>query len=152
VFAPELNQRVRRSMNEAEPVRRVEDLPEVAPEPKELEQAEAPRREPPRAAMPVQKSSEPVEKDNPGLNEEIALLDAARAAVNAGRPTEALERLDDHSRRFPKGSLALEAEVVRVQALAAAGRSEEASRRAKRVLSRSPNSVVAARLRRYVLE
>jgi hypothetical protein len=86
------------------------------------------------------------------LNEEVALLDKARSAVRTGRPNEGLARLDEHAARFPKGSLSLEAQVLRVQALAAAGRTEEASRRAKRILSRSPNSVVAQRLRQYVLE
>jgi hypothetical protein len=89
---------------------------------------------------------------SPGLNEEIALLDRARSAINGGRPSEALVRLDEHAAKFPKGGLSLEAQVLRVQALAAAGRNEEASRRAKRILSRSPNSVVAKRLRQYVIE
>jgi predicted Zn-dependent protease len=87
-----------------------------------------------------------------GLNEELGLLDQARAAIRQGRPNEALARLDEHSTRFPKGALSLEAQVLRVQGLAAAGRTEEASRRAKRILSRSPNSVVAQRLRQYVIE
>jgi hypothetical protein len=87
-----------------------------------------------------------------GLNEELALLDKARFAVRSGHPSDALARLDEHSARFPKGSLALEAQVLRVQALAGAGRREEASRRAKRILSRSPNSVVAQRLRQYVID
>jgi hypothetical protein len=86
------------------------------------------------------------------LNDEVELLDRARAAINGGRPNDALVRLDEHSSKFPKGGLALEAQVLRVQALAAAGRNEEASRRAKRILSRSPNSVVAKRLRQYVTE
>jgi hypothetical protein len=92
------------------------------------------------------------QETSPGLNDEIELLDRARAAINGGRPNEALVRLDEHSSKFSKGGLALEAQVLRVQALAAAGRSEEASRRAKRILSRSPNSVVAKRLRQYVIE
>src|SRR5690606_31049317 len=69
------------------------------------------------------------------LNEELALLDQARAAIRQGRPNDALARLDEHSSRFPKGALSLEAQVLRVQGLAAAGRTEEASRRAKRILS-----------------
>lgn len=88
----------------------------------------------------------------PGLDDEIALLDAARAAVKGGRASAALVHLNEYSRSFPKGRLRLEAEVLRVEALAAAGRRDEASVRAKRLLGRSPNSVVAARLRRYVLE
>lgn len=88
----------------------------------------------------------------PGLNDEVALLDRARAAISGGRPTEALLRLDEHAAKFPKGGLTLEAQVLRVQALSAAGRKEEASSRAKRILGRSPNSVVANRLRQYVIE
>jgi hypothetical protein len=86
------------------------------------------------------------------LNEELALLDRARAGADQGRPQEALRLLDQHAQTFPKGRLGLEAEVLRVQALAEAGRKEEASVRAQRILKRSPNSVVAARLRRYVTE
>lgn len=123
------------------------ELPVVAP------RTVAPGRS--KAASPdrVAPAHDGVSSDrHAGLNEELSLLDAARSAVNGGRPGEALKRLDEHSSRFPKGSLRLEAEVLRVQALAGQGRKEEASRRAKRVLERSPNSVVAARLRRYVIE
>jgi hypothetical protein len=86
------------------------------------------------------------------LREEVAVLDRARVAARAGRSTEALTLVDSYMRDFPQGSLRLEAEVVRVQALAAAGRRSEASLRAKKLLAQSPNSVVASRLRGYVQE
>jgi hypothetical protein len=43
----------------------------------------------------------------------------------------------------------LEAEVLKVEALAASGRTGEASRLADRLLVRNPKSVVASRLRRF---
>jgi hypothetical protein len=86
------------------------------------------------------------------LREEVAVLDRARAAARSGHNAEALTLVDSYVRDFPQGSLRLEAEVVRVQALAAAGRRSEASLRAKKLLAQSPNSVVASRLRGYILE
>ena len=88
----------------------------------------------------------------PSIRDEVALLDRARAAVGGGDGSLALRHLDHYASEFPKGSLRLEAEVLRIQALASAGRKVEASQRAKRLLARSPNSVVASRLRRYVVE
>jgi hypothetical protein len=110
---------------------------------------ESARGEPPVAALQAQPESQEVPQANT-LEQEVALLDEARSALHAGRTGTALERLNQHSARFPRGSLGLEAEVLRIEALAAAGRHAEASRRAKRILERSPNSIVAARLRRFV--
>lgn len=81
---------------------------------------------------------------------EVQALDRARAALRSGSSALALERLRDYSNAYPRGSLRLEAEVLRIEAFAAAGNHTEASHRAKRILDRSPNSVLAARLRRYV--
>jgi hypothetical protein len=126
----------------------VDELDEVEPASAESGLAEPSRRSTGRGSRGDSAAS----LSAASLNEEVALLDKARSAVRTGRPNDALARLDEHATRFPKGSLSLEAQVLRVQALAAAGRTEEASRRAKRILSRSPNSVVAQRLRQYVIE
>lgn len=86
------------------------------------------------------------------LEQELAVLDAARGALAAGRWGDAQRHLNDYARRFPRGKLGLEAEVLRIEALASSGDAEGASRRASAILKRSPNSVVAARLRRFVRE
>jgi hypothetical protein len=86
------------------------------------------------------------------LEQEVAVLDAARSALAAGRWGDALRHLSDHSTRFPRGSLLLEAEVLRIEALASSGNADEASRRAQAILRRSPNSIVAKRLRRFIRE
>jgi hypothetical protein len=86
------------------------------------------------------------------LAQEVAAIDQARAAVRSGNGAQALGLVEDYLQEFPKGGLRLEAEVVRVQALAALGKRAEASARAKKLLSRNPNSVLAGRLRGYVVE
>lgn len=52
------------------------------------------------------------------LREEIAALDAARAALQAGSVAGALAALDDYAQRFSGGILKREAEMLRRQALA----------------------------------
>ncbi|HEX2730281.1 MAG TPA: hypothetical protein VHM70_01700 [Polyangiaceae bacterium] len=84
------------------------------------------------------------------LQREVAVLDAARGALAAGRVGDALRHLSDYAKRFPRGRLRLEAEVLRIEVLASSGHAEDASRRARAILERSPNSIVAARLRRFV--
>jgi TolA-binding protein len=83
------------------------------------------------------------------LSEELAALDAARAALQSGDGAGALRRLNEHARRFPRGRLRLEAEVLWIEALARTGNRTAAARRARRFLDRHPNSVLAPRLRRY---
>lgn len=87
----------------------------------------------------------------PGSSEALRLelqqLDRARAALAAGRATEALATLDTYSRSTPRGALTLEAEVLRIDALARSGRSNQARARASAFLARYPRSVLAARVR-----
>ncbi len=105
-----------------------------------------------RVARSVSKPPVPEQAAGSSLQDEVAALDSARGALRSGQPRRALGHLADYSGRFPKGSLRLEAEALRIQALAASGNQAEASRRAKRILERSPNSVLASRLRRYVTD
>jgi hypothetical protein len=113
---------------------------EVTPEPTE---------QPPvvtNAPAPVQPRS------SDALSAELARLDGARKKLSAGQATAALDTLDAYGREFPRGSLRLEASVLRIEALAKAGRTTEARDRAKRFLSAHPNSVLAARVKRYAGE
>lgn len=58
--------------------------------------------------------------------EERALLDQARRAVNEGDGERALVLVETHAKNFPRGALAEERDVLRIQALAAVGQAERA--------------------------
>jgi TolA-binding protein len=81
------------------------------------------------------------------LDQEIALLDAARDAVAAHDPARALRLLDDHRQRFPDGQLTQEATYVRVKALLERGSRAEAERTARQFLEAHPESPHAKRIR-----
>ncbi|WP_437807557.1 hypothetical protein [Sorangium sp. So ce1078] len=84
------------------------------------------------------------------LQAELSALDAARTALAGGNAQGALALLDAYSREHPRGRMGLEAEVLRIDALAKSGRLDAASQRAETFLRRHPNSVLASRVRRYV--
>ena len=77
------------------------------------------------------------------LAAERRLLDAARAALVAGDPGIGLERLTRHARQFPSGALAEERTALTVDALVAAGRHDDAKRRAEAFYARYPGSIFA---------
>ncbi|HEY4392726.1 MAG TPA: hypothetical protein VGP64_01630 [Polyangia bacterium] len=81
------------------------------------------------------------------LARELSTLDAARGMLARGDATGALARLDRYAHAYPHGRLALEAEVLRIDALDAAGRSDAARARAQAFLDHHPHSVLAARVR-----
>ena len=81
------------------------------------------------------------------LAEEISSLDAARSALSRGDGAGALSLLDAYGREHPRGRLQLEAEVLRIDALAKSGRIAEAKEHARVFLQRHPNSVLASRVR-----
>ncbi len=60
------------------------------------------------------------------LADEVALLSRAETALHDGRPTIALEILNEHERKFESGLLAEERIAARVQALCALGRTAAA--------------------------
>jgi TolA-binding protein len=92
----------------------------------------------------------PVESARPTLADEVAALDRAREAVAAGQPARALSVLDDYGRRFPGGTLAQEATVLRIEALAASGDKAGASRLGQGFLEKNPGSPHAARIRTLI--
>ena len=115
--------------------------PIVAPPPPVVQPPPAPKVEAPRPKpKPVRRP--PVDT----LAEETKLLDAARAAF-ATSPTKALKPLDAHARRFPRGQLAVEREVLAIEALGRVGRPGEQRRRAQAFLERWPDSTWAPRVR-----
>jgi len=80
------------------------------------------------------------------LKEELGVLDHARTALVNGDGRRVLEELDAYDRRFPSGRLQIEAEVIRIEALARIGRKDIARQRADLFLKRHPNSVLATRV------
>jgi len=83
------------------------------------------------------------------LRAELAALDAVRSTLANDDPAGALTFLGAYFRTFPRGRLHLEAEVLRIDALAKAGQVEDARRHAQDFLKRHPNSVLTARVRPY---
>lgn len=74
------------------------------------------------------------------LRAESTLLAAARGRLAAGDAEGALARAETHRRRFARGRLWQEREVIAVKALWAMGRREAAQARAARLVERAPDS------------
>jgi len=106
---------------------------------------------PPSAAQPLVPSPKaPVARPIRGLTEEIALLDLARRATRAGEPLRTLDLLGSYRTRFPRGLLAPEASVLRIEALMASGQKSAAISLARDLLAISPTGPHAERLRTIV--
>jgi hypothetical protein len=84
------------------------------------------------------------------LGDEVALLDAARRELAAGRPDGALQRCDEYRTRFAGGALVEEATYVRMEALGQAGRREQAAAQAQALLRDFPKSAHRQRARALV--
>jgi hypothetical protein len=80
------------------------------------------------------------------LPAEIALLDQARGAIAVGEPARALAILDGHTARFPRGVMAPEAAVLRIEALVKAGDRPAATRFADGFLATAPTSPYTTRI------
>ena len=81
------------------------------------------------------------------LAAEVSRIDAARTASAAGNHDEAVWLIERYHREFPDGSLAPDADVVALEAVAAKGDRAETTRRAILFLSRYPDDPHAARVR-----
>ena len=112
-----------------------------------------PTAEAPSAVVVAEPTGEPARKPLPTpstssatdtLGVERAIIDDARAKLASGDADAALRRLDEHARRFPKARLEEEREALAIQALANAGRPEDARVRARTFRERWPKSVYAA--------
>jgi len=143
-----------------------------APEPAVVAVAAAPRAERPRpAAVEQPPEAPPVAEVTPeparvapapkaearthsasALAAELGALDAVRSRLASGDAGSALALLDDYSRAYPRGRLVLEAEVLRIDALAKSGQMAQAKKRAELFLKRHPKSVLASRVRTYLTD
>jgi TolA-binding protein len=84
------------------------------------------------------------------LREEIALIDAARAAVQSRSSAQALTLLRRYQTSYPRGAFAPEATVLRIEALVQSGQRTQAAALAERFLSQYPDTPLAARVTRAV--
>jgi hypothetical protein len=97
-------------------------------------------------ARSVPKSTESSASQASALPVELAMLDRARSATSAGDTGRALSILDVYAARFPRGAMAPEAAVLRVEALVKAGDRPGATRFANAFLASAPHSPYAARI------
>jgi len=106
----------------------------------------------PQAAPAV--AGEPAAADRSAalLSAELGALDHARLALAGGDARRALEEIDAYDRAYPAGRLQIEAEVLRIDALAKLGRKDAARQRAEAFLRRHPTSVLATRVRAHVAD
>lgn len=84
------------------------------------------------------------------LATEVAALDRARRALAARDPAEAIRLLDVYEREVPVRSLGPEAQVLRIEAVAARGDRAEAKRLGEQFLLAYPRDPHADRVRRLL--
>ena len=83
------------------------------------------------------------------LEQELALLERARAQLSSGDSAAALSELDRYAGQRG-GRLVAEATLLRLQALTRAGRVAEASRIARKFVADNPNDPLAERARSFI--
>ncbi|AKU95328.1 hypothetical protein AKJ09_01992 [Labilithrix luteola] len=86
------------------------------------------------------------ESDESTLGRELARVTAARNALTGGDAASALRSLDAYDAEFPRGTFSVEVSVLRIEALARTGRSDEARELGNRFLARYPQGVLARRV------
>jgi outer membrane protein assembly factor BamD (BamD/ComL family) len=108
----------------------------------------APVVEAPAVVAPVAAADVPThsrggahESDEGSLSSERAVLELARTSLTRGRSSAAIDALERHAHRFPRGRLAPERESMWVQALVSAGRYDSAREHAARFRRAYPGSM-----------
>jgi hypothetical protein len=102
------------------------------------------------AYLPVARVSRRGTTTGADLRAELEALDTVRSTLAGADFFRALSLLDAYFQKFHHGRLHLEAEVLRIDALARCGQAEAARSYAKEFLRRNPNSVHTARLQSIV--
>jgi hypothetical protein len=97
------------------------------------------------AAVHREPRSEPAPQASATFTEELELLRRAKASA-VSEPERALALLDEHERRFARGALAQEREVIAVEALLSRGDRARAEQRAAKFLAHHPGSAHARRI------
>jgi len=81
------------------------------------------------------------------LREEVALIAAVKAALEAGRPADAMAGLDQHARDFSHGELALERRGYRAIALCRLGKETQGRGAGRIFIKAHPTAALAGRVR-----
>jgi hypothetical protein len=115
--------------------------PRIASEPRALQSVPTESPPPPTSSLAI-----PVER---GISAEVGILLDARRKLETD-PLQAIALLARHSGDFPAGELAMEREVLMIEALDRTGQRADAQRRAHELLARSPNAFYAARLKELI--
>jgi hypothetical protein len=104
-----------------------------------------------RRTAPAQSTESPStaarSSNSSSLSAELVVLDQARRAMSAGEPQHAVAVLDAYQSRFPRGEMATEATVLRVEALVNAGERSAARRVADAFMATDSGSPYASRIR-----
>ena len=141
---------------------------EIAAEPPRSARAPRPQPhlEPPKPAAPVERAQPPhsPEAPQPGggagagrrapklpatLEHELTALRSARAALRSGDTQQALRELDHYEQALGERQLVAEAALLRIEALAASGRTDAAVALARRFVSERPNSPLVDRAQSF---
>jgi hypothetical protein len=122
--------------------------PPVAATPSVATPSVAPVVEAPAVVAPMLAADVPAhprvgarEPDEASLSSERAVLELARTGLTRGQSSAAIDALERHARRFPRGRLAPERESMWVQALVSAGRYDSAREHAARFRRAYPGSM-----------
>jgi hypothetical protein len=120
---------------------------ETAPTPSPV--SPVPAAAAPRVTAPskITSGETPRVEDADQLAEEVRWVDRARAAVASGRSVEALGLLDSYDSRYASRGFAPESLYLRMRALLALGRDDEARKVASRLSRSYPATPQAARAR-----
>jgi hypothetical protein len=122
--------------------------PTEAPLPRKSSAAFLPAEAPSPEPRAIEASLQPAEGSD--ALEEGRLLANARKALRGGSPQRALEVLEGATRKFARGHLVQEREVLLIEALFATKRTSLAHERASRFLRDHPGSAHAARVRAFL--
>jgi hypothetical protein len=124
------------------------ELPARPSEPAHPSSTIAPRSD--ERADSTRRDEAGVPRPAPTLGQELALVQAARAALDAGDGKHALALLDQYARSTHKPRLADEATVVRLEALSRTGRGAEAAKLAREFVAEHPGSPLVDRARAFI--
>lgn len=109
--------------------------------------ASAPPERPKIAAPSAPLARAQADAGSPSFADELALVTAARSALEAGDATACMRAVDRYDQRFHGGLFAQEIEVLRIEALVTSGERGRARALSNRFLSANPRSPYAARVR-----
>lgn len=102
------------------------------------------------AALPRLDRAEPSTPSRTTFAEELALVSAARSAIEHGDAPSCMRAVGEYQERFRSGIFAHEIEVLRIEALFASGERERARTSAEQLLAAHPKSPYAERIRLLV--